>query len=53
MDELLLTGTEDQEPGQYQGITLCSKSWIYELCEELITDTITECDAKDMSFPEN
>lgn len=44
---LLLTGTEDQEPEEYQGITLCSKTWIYELCEELFTDTVTACDARD------
>ena len=44
---LLLTGTEDQEPEEYQGITLCSKTWIYKLCEEMFTDTVTACDARD------
>lgn len=43
---LLLTGTEDQEPEEYQGITLCSKTWIYELCEELLTEKVSACDAK-------
>lgn len=44
---LLLTGLESQKPEQYQGITLCSKGWIYELFDEILMDNIRVCDAKE------
>lgn len=43
---LLLTGVENQELKQYQGITICSKGGIYELCKELMPQHINACDAK-------
>lgn len=43
---LLLTGTENLEPKPYDGITICSKSWIYELLKEKLTKPVSTCDAK-------
>lgn len=43
---LLLTGTEKVKPKLDNGITICSKSWIYELLKEKLTKPVSTCDAK-------
>lgn len=43
---LLLTGTEEKKPQRYDGIMLCSKNWIDELCSKIFSDKIIPTDAK-------
>lgn len=43
---LLLTGIENQKPEPYNGITLCSKGWICNLIDGIITGSVTPCDSQ-------